>query len=139
LATKNSTTTILISHFSVGTWPMSNWRATPVSWSVLPISASPPPTAIMQAEAKKAVPSRNVVRMALSKMRGLRVMNCRIHSRRWAFISTVTEGWPAGGCSVIQPMPNQASSSQLRAARSAADSAPARGAVKAVFGSMARF
>src|SRR5690606_29626018 len=78
---------------------------------------------------------RSVVRIALSKMRGFRVMNCRIHSRRWAFINTVTEGWSLGGCSVAQPMENQARNSQPRAARSARD----RGPSKVVSGSMARF
>ena len=38
--------------------------------------------AIITAEAKKLVPSRKVVRIWLSKIRGSRVTICTIHSRR---------------------------------------------------------
>ena len=72
----------------------------------------------MQALAKNAVPSRRLARMLPSKMRLSRPTNCRIHSRRNRVISTETEGRPAGGLSVSQPMPIQAAKSSVTAIRS---------------------
>jgi len=96
----------------------SSSTAMPRRRSALPINASNPPVAIMQADAKNAVPSRRLDRMLPSKIRGSRVTNWRIHSRRNRVIKTDTEGRPAGGFSVNQPMPNHAANSRVTAIRS---------------------
>jgi TATA-binding protein-associated factor Taf7 len=71
----------------------------------LPITATPPPMAIMQALAKKAVPCRKLSISVASKMRGWRVTKVRIQSRRYSSIAQDTEGSDRGGCSLAQPEP----------------------------------
>ena len=116
MARNSSTTSIRISQTTVGVWFSVRSAASPASCSVLPISASPPPMAIIVAEAKKAVPWRRLPTSWASKTRGSRVTIWRIQSRRKPSISTETEGRWAAGFSIFQPIPTQASTRRASAA-----------------------
>jgi len=72
--------------------------------SGLPAIASTPPIARIEVDAKNAVPCRKLPKIWLSKMRGSRVTNTFIQSRRRSAIKTLTDGRPKDGCSILQPI-----------------------------------